>query len=207
MSPADRAATSARFPGIDPHFAGRLGAIVTITTKVVRSCSTRRPFASRRSSSPIWSDIDEGDYTQEGNPDLRPEEISTTDFQVYYGNDRVTAAVTLFDSRQSNVIAETDVIATDPELRPVPTRGIEFEGRDAAVEEHGADLRNHVSEAAERQEHLTTSRFPSPGSWEIRDLISDGFRPDGGPARFLLRHPEGEQHMSTRMIPPTAPST
>ena len=97
-----------RIPGIAPHFVGRLGAVVTMTknfgAKLLYSEAFRQP-------SVVETDLvrfDEGDYSQEGNPDLRPEEISTTDLQIYYGNDRVNAAVTLFDSRQSNVIAETE---------------------------------------------------------------------------------------------------
>ena len=70
---------------------------------------------------------DEGEYSQEGNPDLKPEAIATTDVQVYYGNDRVNAAVTLFDSRQSNVIAETEAFDLIQNFDRFRTRGIEGE--------------------------------------------------------------------------------
>ena len=141
-----------RIPGIDPHFVGRLGAIVTLTqnfgAKLLYSEAFRQP-------SVVETDLvrfDEGDYSQEGNPDLRPEEISTTDFQVYYGNDRVNAAVTLFDSRQSNVIAETESFRPDPELRSVPDSRDRVRGAGAAGEERGADVRDDVSEVEQRDD-------------------------------------------------------
>ena len=70
---------------------------------------------------------DEGEYSQEGNPDLKPEAIATTDVQVYCGNDRVNTAVTLFDSRQSNVIAETDAFDLIQNFDRFHTHGIEGE--------------------------------------------------------------------------------
>ena len=47
--------------------------------------------------------------------------------QVYYGNDRMNAAVTLFDSRQSDVIAETDAFDLIQNFDRFRTRGIEGE--------------------------------------------------------------------------------
>ena len=124
-----QSAEVSQIPGIDPHFVGRLGAVVTMTrtfgAKLLYSEAFRQP-------SVVETDLvrfDEGDYSQEGNPDLRPEEISTTDFQVYYGNDRVNWAVTLFDSRQSNVIAETDDFELIQNFDRFQTRGIEIEAR------------------------------------------------------------------------------
>jgi outer membrane receptor for ferrienterochelin and colicins len=118
-----------RIPGIDPHFVGRLGAVVTITgnlgAKLLYSEAFRQP-------SVVETDLvrfDEGDYTQEGNPDLRPEEISTIDFQLHYAKDRMNTAVTLFDSRQSNVIAETDSFDLIQNFDRFQTRGIEVEAR------------------------------------------------------------------------------
>jgi outer membrane receptor protein involved in Fe transport len=73
--------------------------------------------------------FNDGEYSQEGNPDLRPEEIATTDVQVYYGADRVMAAVTLFNSRQSNVIAETELSDLVQNFDRFRTRGIEIEAR------------------------------------------------------------------------------
>jgi outer membrane receptor for ferrienterochelin and colicins len=118
-----------QFPGIDPHFAGRLGAIVTITPHVVAKLLYSEAF---RQPSLVEGDLvrfDEGNYQQEGNPDLKPEEISTTDFQINYGSDRVTAAVTLFDSRQSNVIVEIESLPLIQNFDRFRTRGIELEGR------------------------------------------------------------------------------
>jgi outer membrane receptor protein involved in Fe transport len=116
-----------RVAGIDHHFVGRLGAVITLSrnfgAKLLYSEAFRQP-------SVVETDLvryDEGDYTQEGNPDLRPEAIATTDVQVYYGNDRVNAAVTLFDSRQSNVIAETDAFELIQNFDRLHTRGIEVE--------------------------------------------------------------------------------
>jgi len=117
------------FPGIAPHFVGRLGAIVTLTPNVVAKLLYSEAF---RQPSLVESDLvryDDGDYSQEGNPDLKPEEISTTDFQINYGSDRVTAAVTLFDSRQSNVIAEIESLPLIQNFDRFQTRGIELEGR------------------------------------------------------------------------------
>jgi outer membrane receptor for ferrienterochelin and colicins len=118
-----------RIAGIDPHFVGRLGAVFTITrnagAKLLYSEAFRQP-------SVVETDLvrfDEGDYSQEGNPELRPEEISTTDFQLYYGNDRMTGAVTLFDSRQSNVIAEIEGFDLIQNFDRFQTRGIEIEAR------------------------------------------------------------------------------
>ena len=118
-----------RIAGIDPHFVGRLGAVWTITgnagAKLLYSEAFRQP-------SVVETDLvrfDEGDFSQEGNPELRPEEISTTDFQLYYGNDHVTGAVTFFDSRQSNVIAETDAFDLIQNFDRFQTRGIEIEAR------------------------------------------------------------------------------
>jgi outer membrane receptor for ferrienterochelin and colicins len=115
--------------GIAPHFVGRLGAVVTMTNnfgaKLLYSEAFRQP-------SVVETDLvrfDEGDFSQEGNPDLRPEEISTTDFQIYYSKDRVNAAVTLFDSRQSNVIAETDDFDLIQNFDRFQTRGMEIEAR------------------------------------------------------------------------------
>jgi outer membrane receptor for ferrienterochelin and colicins len=124
-----QSAEASRNPGIDPHFVGRLGAVVTIArnfgAKLLYSEAFRQP-------SVVETDLvrfDEGDYSQEGNPDLHPEEISTTDFQVYYSNDRVNWAVTLFDSRQSNVIAETDDFELIQNFDRFQTRGVEIEAR------------------------------------------------------------------------------
>lgn len=115
--------------GIDPHVVGRLGAIVTIAdgfgAKLLYSEAFRQP-------SVVETDLvryDEGEYSQEGNPALRPEEISTTDLQVYYGNSLVNAAATVFDSRQSNVIAETPSFELIQNFDRFQTRGIEIEGR------------------------------------------------------------------------------
>ncbi len=121
--------TISEFPGIKPHFAGRLGAVVTITPTVVAKLLYSEAF---RQPSLVETDLvrfDEGDYTQEGNPELRPEEISTTDFQINYGGDRVTAAVTLFDSRQSHVIAEIESAPLIQNFDSFRTRGIEIEAR------------------------------------------------------------------------------
>jgi outer membrane receptor for ferrienterochelin and colicins len=115
--------------GIDPHFVGRLGAVVTITKNVGAKLLYSEAF---RQPSVVETDLvryDDGDYSQEGNPDLRPEEIATTDFQVFYGNDRVNAAVTLFDSRQSHVIAETNFSDLIQNFDRFETRGIEVEAR------------------------------------------------------------------------------
>jgi outer membrane receptor for ferrienterochelin and colicins len=116
-----------RIPGLDPHFVGRLGAVVTLTrnlgAKVLYSEAFRQP-------SVVETDLvrfDEGDFTQEGNPDLKPEAIATTDAQIYYGNAHVNAAVTVFDSRQSNVIAETDAFDLVQNFDRFRTRGIEAE--------------------------------------------------------------------------------
>ena len=124
-----QSAEVSRNSGIAPHFVGRLGAVVTMASnfgaKLLYSEAFRQP-------SVVETDLvrfDEGDYSQEGNPDLRPEEISTTDFQLYYGNDRVNWAVTLFDSRQSNVIAETDDFELIQNFDRFQTRGIEIEAR------------------------------------------------------------------------------
>ena len=121
-----RAAVS-RIPGLAPHFVGRLGAVVTLTehlgAKLLYSQAFRRP-------SVVETDLvryDEGDYSQEGNPDLKPEAIGTADAQIYYGNDRLNAAVTLFDSRQSNVIVETDAFDLIQNFDRFRTRGIEGE--------------------------------------------------------------------------------
>ena len=43
------------FPGIAPHFAGRLGAVITLTPNMVAKLLYRRRSASRRSSRPIVS--------------------------------------------------------------------------------------------------------------------------------------------------------
>jgi outer membrane receptor protein involved in Fe transport len=118
-----------KFPGITPHFAGRLGALFNITPNVAAKLLYSEAF---RQPSLVETDLvrfDEGDYTQEGNPELKPEEISTTDFQINYGGDRVTAAVTLFDSRQSNVIVETELSELIQNFDQFRTRGIEIEAR------------------------------------------------------------------------------
>jgi outer membrane receptor protein involved in Fe transport len=121
--------TVSQFPGINPHFAGRLGAILSITPNVAAKLLYSEAF---RQPSLVETDLvrfDEGDYTQEGNPELKPEVISTTDFQINYGGDRVTAAVTLFDSRQSNVIVETEMSELIQNFDRFRTRGIEIETR------------------------------------------------------------------------------
>jgi outer membrane receptor for ferrienterochelin and colicin len=118
-----------RIEGIDPHFVGRLGAVITITdgfgAKLLYSEAFRQP-------SVVETDLvryDEGEYSQEGNPNLYPEEVATTDMQLFYGNDRVNAAVTLFDSRQSNVIAESAFSDLIQNFDRFQTRGIEVEAR------------------------------------------------------------------------------
>jgi outer membrane receptor for ferrienterochelin and colicins len=119
--------TVSTIPGLAPRFVGRLGAVVTLTqtlgAKLLYSEAFRQP-------SVIETDrvrFDDGEYTQEGNPSLKPEAIATTDLQVYYGNERVNAAVTAFDSRQSNVIAETDAFDLIQNFDRSRTRGIEAE--------------------------------------------------------------------------------
>jgi outer membrane receptor protein involved in Fe transport len=118
-----------RIPGIDPHFAGRLGAVVTLSrnlgVKLLYSEAFRQP-------SVVDTDLirhDLGNYSQEGNPALRPEDIATKDVQVFYGNARATAALTFFDSRQSNVIADTPFFALIQNIDESRTRGIEVEAR------------------------------------------------------------------------------
>jgi outer membrane receptor protein involved in Fe transport len=115
--------------GIDPRFVGRLGAVITFTTnlgaKVLYSEAFRQP-------SVVETDrvrYDDGEYPQEGNPDLLPEEISTTDLQVFYGNDRVNLGATLFDSRQSHVIVETEFSELIHNFNRFRTRGVELEAR------------------------------------------------------------------------------
>ncbi len=123
-----------RIQGIDPHVVSRLGAIVTIAdgfgAKLLYSEAFRQP-------SVVETDLvryDEGEYSQEGNPDLRPEEVSTTDLQVYYGNSLVNAAVTVFDSRQSNVIGEVPSLDLIQNFDRFQTRGIEVEARVQPIE-------------------------------------------------------------------------
>jgi outer membrane receptor for ferrienterochelin and colicins len=118
-----------RIPGLDPHVVGRLGAIFTIReglgAKLLYSEAFRQP-------SVVETDLvryDEGEFSQEGNPDLTPEEISTTDLQVFYGSSRVNAAVTVFDSRQSHVIAEIESSPLIQNFERFHTRGIEIEAR------------------------------------------------------------------------------
>ena len=116
-----------RIPGIDPRFVGRLGAVVTLTKNLGAKLLYSEAF---RQPSVVETDLvryDEGEYSQEGNPDLRPEAIATTDVQVFYGNDRVNAAVTLFDSRQSNVIGEIESFELIQNFDRFETRGIEVE--------------------------------------------------------------------------------
>ena len=115
--------------GIDPRFVGRLGAVITLTTNLGAKLLYSEAF---RQPSVVETDrvrYDDGEYPQEGNPDLLPEEISTTDVQVYYGNDRVNAGATLFDSRQSNVIVETEFSELIHNFNRFRTRGIELEAR------------------------------------------------------------------------------
>ena len=114
-------------PGLAPHFVGRLGAVITLTKNLGAKLLYSEAF---RQPSVVETDLvrfDEGDYSQEGNPDLKPEAIATTDLQVFYGNDHVNAAVTLFDSRQSNVIVETDAFDLIQNFDRFRTRGIEGE--------------------------------------------------------------------------------
>jgi outer membrane receptor for ferrienterochelin and colicins len=119
--------TVSRIAGLAPRFVGRLGAVVTLTehlgAKLLYSQAFRQP-------SVVETDLvryDEGEYSQEGNPDLKPEAIATADVQIYYGNDRLNAAVTLFDSRQSNVIAEIDAFELIQNFDRFRTRGVEAE--------------------------------------------------------------------------------
>jgi outer membrane receptor protein involved in Fe transport len=114
-------------PGLAPHFVGRLGAIVTLTKNLGAKLLFSEAF---RQPSVVETDLvrfDEGDYSQEGNPALKPEAIAATDFRIFYGNEHVKAAVTLFDSRQSNVIAETDAFDLIQNFDRFRTRGIEGE--------------------------------------------------------------------------------
>jgi outer membrane receptor for ferrienterochelin and colicins len=122
-----------RIQGLSPHVVGRLGAIVTFAqgfgAKLLYSEAFRQP-------SVVETDLiryDEGEFSQEGNPDLRPEQISTTDVQVYYGNGRVNAAATVFVSRQSDVIAETPSFDVIQNFDRFQTRGIEVEARVRAM--------------------------------------------------------------------------
>jgi outer membrane receptor protein involved in Fe transport len=116
-----------RISGLPPHFAGRLGAVVTLTenlgVKLLYSQAFREP-------SVVETDLVRyrgGEYSQEGNPDLKPETIGTTDVQIRYGNDRLNAAVTVFNSRQSNVIVETDAFDLIQNFDRFHTHGIEGE--------------------------------------------------------------------------------
>ncbi len=116
-----------RISGLAPHFVGRLGGVVTLTSnlgvKVLYSEAFRQP-------SVVETDLvryDEGDYSQEGNPDLKPEAIATTDVQVFYGNNRLNAAVTLYDSRQSSVVVEVDAFDIIQNFDRFRTHGIEGE--------------------------------------------------------------------------------
>ena len=115
--------------GISPRFVGRLGAVITLTTNLGAKLLYSEAF---RQPSVVETDrvrYDDGEYSQEGNPDLLPEEISTTDLQLYYGNDRVNVGATLFDSRQSNVIVETEFSDLIHNFNRFSTRGIELEAR------------------------------------------------------------------------------
>lgn len=113
--------------GLSPRFVGRVGAVVTLTenlrVKLLYSEAFRQP-------SVVETDrvrFNGGQFTQEGNPALRPEAVATTDLQVAYGNERVNAAATFFDSRQSNVIAELDTVELIQNFSRFQTRGTEFE--------------------------------------------------------------------------------
>ncbi|MEO8258799.1 MAG: TonB-dependent receptor [Acidobacteriota bacterium] len=124
-----QSAAVSTFPGIAPHFAGRLGAVITLTPNLVAKLLYSEAF---RQPSVVETDrvrFDDGRYSQEGNPALRPEEISTTDLQVHYAADRVMAAVTVFNSRQSNVIVETELSELVQNFDRFRTRGIEIEAR------------------------------------------------------------------------------
>jgi outer membrane receptor protein involved in Fe transport len=119
--------TVSRIAGVDARFVSRLGAVVTLTENLGAKLLYSQAF---RQPSVVETDLvryDEGDYSQEGNPDLNPEAIATADAQLYYGNDHLNAAVTLFDSRQSNVIAEIDDFELIQNFDRFRTRGIEGE--------------------------------------------------------------------------------
>jgi outer membrane receptor for ferrienterochelin and colicins len=124
-----QSAEESRVPGLAPHVVGRLGAIVSLPhgfgIKLLHSEAFRQP-------SVVETDLvryDEGEYSQEGNPDLQPEEIATSDLQINYGSGHVNAAVTMFVSRQSNVIAETADAALIQNFDRSQTRGVEGEAR------------------------------------------------------------------------------
>jgi hypothetical protein len=182
-----QSATVSAIPGIVPHFAGRLGAVVTITRNVTTKLLYSEAF---RQPSVVETDrvrFDDGEYTQEGNPDLQPEEISTTDLQVSYGDDRQPA----IECRRRDRL-----FRPHRELRSVPDSRDRGRGSCAAVDECGTDVRDDVSEAGSRHtqrlQRPRDSRAPVHG--KVRDVVSDGVRPDGGPARLLLRHPERGHH-------------
>jgi outer membrane receptor for ferrienterochelin and colicins len=116
-----------KIAGINPHFVGRLGAVVTLTKNLGAKLLYSEAF---RQPSVVETDLvrfNEGEFSQEGNPDLQPEEIATTDVQIYYGNDRMNAAVTFFRSRQSNVIAEVDAFELIQNFDRFRTHGVETE--------------------------------------------------------------------------------
>jgi outer membrane receptor protein involved in Fe transport len=114
-------------PGLDPRFVGRLGAVVTLTDNLRAKLLYSEAF---RQPSVVETDFlryDRGRFTQEGNPELRPEAIATTDLQLSYGHERVNAAVTLFNSRQSNVIGEIESFVLIQNFSRFQTRGSEVE--------------------------------------------------------------------------------
>ena len=180
--------------GSAPHFVGRLGAVVTLTKNLGAKLLYSEAF---RQPSVVETDLvryDEGEYSQEGNPELKPEAIATTDLQIFYGNDRVNAAVTLFDSRQSNVIAETDAFDLIQNFDRFRTRGIE--GEALIRPGRNVELTAAVTyQTLEQPDRPGLQRHRDPGAavhGQGRDLVSDGIRCDAGPPRFVFRHAERE---------------
>jgi outer membrane receptor for ferrienterochelin and colicins len=74
--------------------------------------------------------VDEGFPIQEGNPELHPERIETTDFQLFYQDKRFSGAITLFYSEQQDLIREVEDEDSEQILNLhsiVRTRGVELE--------------------------------------------------------------------------------
>ena len=109
---------------LDSGSVPRLGAIIDFThhwgLKLLYGEAYRAPFPLER--------FVVGGAVLNGNPDLKPETIETFEAQLFYHSNKLTTSLTIFNSRQKNLITRVNNPApTFANLDEAEFEGIEFE--------------------------------------------------------------------------------
>lgn len=135
-------------PGANKNFVPRLGSVLQITPSLGMKLLYSKAFrASSENERKLKALVPPNTLLKIGNPDLQPETIGTTDFQIFYESASFYAAATLYYSTQGEIIDQ--VQGTYTNSGGVSSKGIELESHVKPIQ----DLQLNGSLAYQKNEN------------------------------------------------------